>query len=274
MNELKLRGFVSPEDFSGSDSEKIQQALDTSCKEDIGKVIIEGKYTLDKTVVVYSKTEVIFKNAEISVSGDFPIITNDAAVNKQKAISFEDDLIYIKGENAVLNGDLSFYNGKRIVVEKMTVNGTVFFEFCRWARIEYVDFFAKNAVVLCRGCNSSIFQYISAKTSETAFVMDTSLEKNEYCVGKDADIHEIILRSSSVDSAAPAVTLDATETTGFFNDVIDTIKTDAQPVVISGKAGNLNCERYRDLTVNNFDSSVQPAVIVNSDVKHCCFDNL
>ena len=39
MIELKLRGYVTPEDFEGTDAERIQKALDCAEKEDIRKVM-------------------------------------------------------------------------------------------------------------------------------------------------------------------------------------------------------------------------------------------
>ena len=286
---LKIRGYVSPEDFAGTDTEKLQNALDTAHTLDINKVIVKGEFVLEDTVKIHESTEVIFDNARVSAKGEFPLFVNAGFVSKQNNIALEDDLIYIKGENSVLEGDIYFYNASRYVVEKLTIKGKIFAEFSRWGRIEYVDFEGENAIILGRGCNKTIIQYINAKTTDTAFVLDTSKSFGEYCVGKDADIHEIILRSSKTmlprvptgyanandnkaEERPAAITLDATEENGFFNCVIDTVETNSLAVEISGKAGELDCERYRDLTVNNFSSPINPAVVAHSATKHCLMD--
>ena len=42
MLNMRLRGYVTPEDFVGTDTQRIQQALDTSAKYDIGRVVLKG----------------------------------------------------------------------------------------------------------------------------------------------------------------------------------------------------------------------------------------
>lgn len=286
---LKIRGYVSPDDFKGSDTERLQSALDTAHELDINKVIVKGDIKLSNTVLIPGSMEVIFSSASVSAEGDFPLFVNAGYKTEPKNIALEDDLIYIKGEDAVLNGDINFYNASRYVVEKIKINGKIFAEFSRWGRIEYVDFCGKNAIVFGRGCNKTIVQYINAETTDTAVVMDTSEGFGDYCVGKDADIHEIIFRSSKImlpkvptgydnandnkaEERPAAITLDATAENGFFNCVIDTVETNALPVEISAKAGELDCERYRDLTVNCFSSPINPSVKVHSPTKHCLMD--
>ena len=56
MLELKLRGYVTPEDFEGSDGERIQKALDTAKSEDIAKVVLMGSYKSDIPITIPARS--------------------------------------------------------------------------------------------------------------------------------------------------------------------------------------------------------------------------
>ena len=64
MDKLLLRGYVTPEDFSGSDTEKLQAALDYAAKADIRKVVICGDYTADKVLTIPAQTHLVLESAE------------------------------------------------------------------------------------------------------------------------------------------------------------------------------------------------------------------
>lgn len=266
MDELKLRGYVTPNDFEGSDAEKIQKALDTAKEKDICKVIIEGEYTVDKTLYIPALMHIYFKNAKVSAKGDFPLFRN-TAFNLTAGYSFEENLFCLNGENSVIDGETQFYNAQKIVIEDLTFLKDVTFEFTREVRIERVNLNGAKLRLL-RGNNNYIMQDLEGTNKDTCVEMTTAENMGEYVIGKDAEIHDIIFRRSKFDCEEAALTLDATETDGFFNMQIDEFKTKNAAVAISKKAGKLNEQRYFNITAIDFKSG-KKAVETYSDTKHC-----
>lgn len=250
MDELKLRGYVSPEDFSGSDTEKLQQALNTAAEKDIGKVIVTGKYTVEKTLLFPEQMHLVLENAEITAAGDFPLLVNTALTGKQPAWSFEEKFFCITGENAVLGGDVLFFNADKVTVENVEISGELTFDFARSIRVAQVKC---AGVRLCRGCNNAILQQVDAPV----LTMDTAETPRPYVIGKEPDIHEIICN----DMANTAVYLDATENEVIFNIQI----TGAASVEVSRKAGSLPRESY----FNIIGEALGAPAVSHSDTKHC-----
>lgn len=266
MDEMKLRGYVTPEDFSGSDTEKLQQALDTAAEKDIGKVIVTGSYTVEKTLLVPEGMHLVFEDAAVTTGGDFPLLQNTALTGKQPAWSFEEKYFYLSGKNARLTGDLLFFNADKIVVEDLAIAGRLIFDFARNLRVERVAFLGEGGISLCRGCNNAIIQHITGES--TLLTLDTAETPRPYAVGKEPDIHEIICRDVTAKTGKAAVTLDASEAETIFNIQIDHIQADAVAVEISGKAGSLPREIYFNIVAEALSS---PAVS-HSDTKHCILE--
>ena len=266
MDEMKIRGYVTPEDFKGSDGEKIQQALDCAKEKDICKVIIEGEYKVEKTLFVPALMHLYFKNAKVEATGDFTLFKN-TAFNLKPGYSFEENLFCLNGENSVIAGEVQFYNAQRITIEDLTFTKDLTFEFSREVRIERVK--TENAQIkLLRGCNNFIMQDIDGKAEKNCAVMDTSKSLGEYVIGKDAEIHDVIFRRSKFDCNGAALAIDATEEEGVFNMQIDEFTTTGTAVAISENAGKLDEQRYFNLTAIDFKSG-KKAVLVYSDTKHC-----
>jgi hypothetical protein len=274
MEELKLRGYVSPEDFDGTPADKIQKALDLAEKEDIRKVVIEGGYLVDRTVFIPSQTEIILKKDAFLVrTGEGPLFMNRVASEKGKnSWSFEDKRIYLKGEeNAEIKGDLSFYHAKYVVLEDLRIAGTVCFEFCREVRMERDEITGKeNAVVLERGCNNFIMQYLKLHAEDTALVLDTRLQSGPYVIGKDEEIHEIIFRDSQL-NAPTGVKLGASEEFGLFNIQIDHHKCSGKGIVIGDGLG-LPEKRFFNITATDLAAEGEERIMRN-EVRHCFFGN-
>ncbi len=266
MDEMKLRGYVSPEDFSGSDTEKIQQAISVAHEKDINKVIISGNYTVDKTVFIFPLMHILLDSATVKCSGDFPLFCNYGKMAYENAYSFEEDLFCINGEGT-LEGDLQFVNAKRITIENLKIKGKLYFDFVRQSRIEYCEFEGENAIVLGTGCNNFIIQHIKAKTSGTAIVLDTALMECGYCIGKEPEIHDMIIRCGEFCTEAPAITLDATDEYGIFNVQTDEHKACKTGVLIGSKSGELDAQQYFNLTVYDIDTEKPYEVL--SPVKNC-----
>ena len=272
MENLKLRGYVSPEDFGGTAAEKIQSALDLAEKEDIRKVVIEGSYLVDRTILIPSLTEIVLKKGALLVqTGEGPLFRNRVVSQEGKnSWSFEDERIYLKGEEkAEIRGDLSFYHAKYIVLEGLTIHGCVFFEFCREVRMEHDEIFGKEkAVVLGRGCNNFIMQYLKAEAKAAAFVLDTRIQKDAYVIGKDEEIHEIIFRDSEL-QAPVGVKLGASEAFGLFNIQIDHHKCSGDGVMI-GDGLPLPAKRFFNITATDIEAQGKERILWNEG-RHCYF---
>ena len=123
MDEMLIRGYVSPEDFSGTDTEKLQAALNCAAQKDIRKVIVAGTYTVDAPLVVPARTHLLLQKADIRASGNFPVLTAE----KHQNFSFEQKWIYVEGEDSSIGG-MDFFNVSHIVLENLTITGPVTME--------------------------------------------------------------------------------------------------------------------------------------------------
>lgn len=268
MEELRLRGYTCPEDFAGS----VQKALDAAAEEDIRKVVFAGRYEVDQTIFIPSGMELVFReNASLSMMGEGPLFENEAAAAPGKnSWTFEDSRIYLKGEaGSELCGDLSFCNAKYVVLEDIEIRGRVFFEFCREVRMERDRIQGTGeAVVLARGCNNFIMQHLRAEARENAVLLDARMENGPYVIGKDAEIHEIILRDSELDAGA-AVRLQSGEGEGIFNIQIDHIAAKGNGVII-GTEEDVPAKRYFNITATDIRAEGTERIILN-ETKHCYF---
>ena len=272
MEELKLRGYVCPEDFEGSDAERIQKAIDTAEAEDIRKVVLRGTYGVDQTLVIPDQTEIVFSaDTTLAMKKEEPLFRNRVAAEEDKSSwSFENSRIYLKAEGPVnLVGDLWFRHAKYVVLEGLQIQGRLTFEFCREVRMERDEILGReNAVVIGRGCNNFIMQYLKARAEKSAFVLDPRIECGPYVIGKDAEIHEIILRDSEL-QGENAVEIGASQEYGVFNCQIDHITTDGNGIVI-GDGSRLPAKRFFNLTATDLKAGKEERVLKN-DVKHCYF---
>ncbi len=273
MEELKLRGYVTPEDCTGSDAEKLQKALDLAVELDIRKVIVEKSYTLDKTVLIPAWIEIIFAAGASLTAENGVLFANAVSADPAKASwSFEDKKIFLKGEaGSLLKGDMNFFHAGRLVMEGLNVEGAVRFEFSREIRMENNTITAANApaLTLKRGCNNYIVQYNQFAGKEYGVVIDTALADGPYVIGKDADCHELIIRENEI-SAEKAMFIGATADNGLYNVQIDHVKADGKGLTIGHAGETLAKERYFNMTATDFTVK-EDALVLNNEVKHCYF---
>lgn len=272
MDNLRLRGYTVPGDYTGTDSERMQKALDVAHEKDINKVIISGEYSLDKTVFVPALTEIIFDNATVMVKGDFCAFANAGFADKKNTgCSFTEKYFYIKGSNSIIKGDILFRNTFKVVAEDLEIHGALRFEFSREVRLERDKFLKSGRVILGRGSNNFIMQQLEFfQKTGTGIFMDTNSSWGEYVIGCDADIHEIILKDSKFETSDSAVKLIAGTENGIFNVQIDTLDCAGTAVEIGNEGEGLPEERYFNITAADFIRSKVP-VKVNSKTKHCYF---
>jgi len=253
MDEMLLRGYVSPEDFTGTDTQKLQAALDCAAQKDIRKVIVSGTYTVDTPLTVPAQTHLVLEKARIQASGEFPVLTAE----KHQNFSFEQKWIYIEGEASAIGG-MDFFNVSHIVLENLTITGPVTMEYCHDVRAEYVRFTGTGCLRVGSGCFGFILQHLTGSTLEIS---------NEICCGdivpgRAPDIHDIILRASAFETVA----LQAAEKAGMFNIQADHISG----TVTLGREGDaLPKERYFNLTFTDLGS-----LCLHNEVKHMYTENV
>ena len=124
------------------------------------------------------------------------------------------------------------------------------------------------AIVIGRGCNNFILQYFTASARDAAIIADTRIERGAYVVGKDAEIHELIIKDAEL-NAATALKIGASETLGVFNCQIDHIKTTGVGLTI-GDGEEIPKERFFNITATDFTTD-KAAVVKNNETKHCWF---
>ena len=271
MLEMRLRGYVTPEDFEGTDTERIQKAFDASNEYDIGRVVLNGDYTVDKTVWIYPMTDIVLEGAVLTALGDFPILANKNLSEPDKhTYSFQDKYITIRG-NGRFVGDVMLYNAFHVNIDGIEFYGALRFAFTHEVRLYNSRFFGENGIVMTMGCNNFIMQNLTAECKGTAVVMDATVEEPDYVIGKEPEIHEIILQDSCFHTASPAITLNASTDAMIYNMQFDHLKTDGAALAV-GKAGaEVIAECYFNLTADMIEAGAEKAVILNNPVKHCYF---
>ena len=271
MLQMHLRGYVTPEDFSGSDTQRLQKALDTSRELDIGRVVLSGSYTVDQTVWVSPMTDIVLEGAALTAAGDFPMLANrNLAEADRHSYSFQEQFITLRG-NGKLAGNVVFYNAFHVNINGPEFLGDLRFFFTREVRLYNSRFSGKNGVVLGMGSNNFIMQNLTADCCGTAIVMDTTETISDYVIGKEADIHDIILQDSTFHTTASAVTMNGTDGATIYNVQMDHLSSNGVTLEV-GTAGTTVSEScYFNLTGEHFRSGVQESIVLNNAVKHCYF---
>jgi len=270
---LIIKGFVTADDVNGKDdAEKLQAAFALAVKEDIRKVVVDRNLSIDRTVTLPAGLEVKFAEG-VKVACDAKILfVNEVSTQPEKASwSFEDKWIYLIGEkDAVIEGGIRFYHAGNLVIEDLTVEGSVSFEFCREIRMErnIIRAAEEPAVTLMRGCNNYIVQYNIFEAPGNVMAVDAALEEGAYVIGKDTDIHEIIVRDNTMNGET-AMFIGASEESGVFNVQYDGTKTEGTAVVIGREGETLDRKRYFNIT--STEHSCKKDRILYNDVKHCFF---
>ena len=270
MLEMRLRGYVAPEDFEGSDTERIQKALDMSAELDIGRVVLKGSYAVDKTLWIHPMTDLVLENATVKATGDFPVLVNKNFVQTDKHLyNFQDQYITIRG-NGRFDGDVMLYNTFHVNINGIEFARALRFAFTHEVRLYNSSFTGENGVVMTMGCNNFIMQNLNATCKGTAVVMDATVEV-DYVIGKEAEIHEIILQDSYFHTTAPAVTMNGDLDARIYNMQLDHLTSDGVTLQVGTEGVEVPEETYFNLTGEAFTSGAEKAIVINNPVKHCYF---
>jgi hypothetical protein len=244
---LKLRGYVAPEDFEGSDAERIQKALDLAHKEDIAKVVLTGTYRADAPLTVPCGMHVVLDGA--TLYGD---LQNEFIRN----FSFEQDRIYIEGKNAEIIGDVRLCHTRHAVLESLRISGNVTVQISRDFRIEHVEL--TGTLTVARGCQNAIIQHVKCNDAVLA-----GADGGFDVPGRETILKNILLRDSEISNGVAAV---AAADCGFLNLQIDGIRTEEGGVVLGTPDARLPAEQYKNLTIVDIDAP--EGVVFHNDCLH------
>lgn len=242
MDNLLLKGYVTPEDFCGD----VQAALNKAEELDIRKVVLRGSYSCG-TLVIPAFTHLVVEGT----------LKADLCSKKISNYAFEQDRFYLNGGGKIL-GDLYFYNTRRAIIEDLEIEGSVTYEFSRDMRMERCK--VSGNVYVGRGCANSIFQYLTVG----GFAISSLVFCGDIVPGKEPDIKNILLRDSEMTEGS--VVLTAAEECGMFNIQADHITASEVAVILGQPDGQLPPERYFNLTIT--DLKAPEPLLIHNEVKH------
>ena len=249
MDKLVLRGYVTPEDFAGTDAEKLQSALDYAAKADIRKVVVSGDYAADQVLTIPAQTHLVLESG---------VLQADLQCEKISNYAFEQTPFCIQGKGGKLVGSLYFYNSRRAILEDLDVDGKVTFEYSREMRMERCK--VSGQVQVGQGCANAIFQDLEAGS----FLISNKIFCGDIVPAKEPDIKNIVLRRSTI---SDGVFMIAEAESGMFNIQVDSIKANQTAVTIGEAGVQLPAQRYFNLTVADLEAGNTPVVAYN-EVKH------
>ena len=241
MIEWKLRGYVTPEDMGGD----VQAALNKAEELDIRKVVLRGNYSCG-TLVIPAFTHMVLEGT----------LKADLCSKKVCNYSFEQNRFFIQGGK--VEGNLYFYNCRRVTMEDVEVTGSVTYEFSRDLRMERCN--VHGSVQVGRGCANGIFQNITTGS----FHISNHVFCGDIVPAKDPTIQNILLRDSVMTEGS--VHLLACEECGMMNIQADHITAPDTAVVINKVGQFVPKERYLNLTLTDLNAPI--TVSSTNPIKH------
>lgn len=227
MLEWKMRGYVTPGDFTGTDAEKLQQALTYAAQSDIWKVVVDHSCHADAPITVPANMYLVLEDT----------LYADLYSEQIPNYSFRQDRIYVKGKGGKLVGNISFYHTGHVILEDLQIRGSATLEFCTDFRLENVEITEK--LTLGRGCANAIAQNLQLGSVEI-----TAENAGRDVPGREPNVRNIALRDSRITGD---IQLTAEEKFGLLNIQID--HCSAQTVAVGKKDIQLPAAQYTNLTL-------------------------
>jgi hypothetical protein len=242
MDNLLLKGYVTPEDFCGD----VQAALNKAEELDIRKVVLRGSYSCG-TLVIPAFTHLVVEGT----------LKANLVSKKISNYAFEQDRFFLNGGGKII-GDLYFYNTRRAILEDLTVEGSVTYEFSRDMRMERCR--VRENVYVGRGCANGIFQGLEVG----GFALSGRVFCGDIVPAKEPDIKNILLRDSVLTEGS--VVLTAAEEVRLLNIQADHITAPQVAVVIGEEEVALPPESYFNLTFT--DLTAPEKLVAFNEAKH------
>lgn len=232
--ELRLRGFVTPDDFPEETYEPLQAALDLAVRLDIRKVIVSEDYTAKGAILLPAGIHLVIENASL---------TADLKAKAPANCSLCYECIYIEGRNGTVTGDITLYNTRNAVVEGLYIDGNITLSFARKTRIE--DVTLSGSFTVGRGTAVLIAQRLNVKDA-----VIESTDKGEDVIGLEPTVRSVAFRDSV---AKNGVRLLAAKDFGLLNVQVDHLSGD---VTIGDESAPVPADNYFNLTVTDIDGKV------------------
>ena len=249
--------YISPLDFAGSDSSRIQAAVNEAVKTDLRVVVIPKKDTpwiLDETVLLPGDVTVVLDGATVQSAGIVFQNTNADDLST-KALGGEQYEIYIigtRGATLVGSGDapqiyLSNVKGYRIAGLTFQGGGGLKLHYARYGKVQKLRFAGcRYGISLSEGCNNNIIEDIDADTQAEAITFrgaDTPM------FGRGKEMAETIVCRVQA-KASPAVSI--------FPGPCDTYNLMLRDITAGGDGVLLGCpedtKSIIDITLRNIDA--------------------
>lgn len=264
MDKLKLRGYTSPEDYTGTPDERFAKAIEVSKEKNIGRVYITGNWCLKETVYLNEQTELLLENAFITFEGSGPLFANrNYRLESTRQWAFQEEWIRITSDNSTINGDLYFENCAHLILDHVNCTGRISLEYVWGTRILNTAFKQFN---IHRGCKDLLIRELS--TIED-LCMDNSRCDLGLVIAKEPDIKNVIIQDSVLNEG---IHLQSSSDAAIYNIQIDGIHSLTLPVTIGSRGEHLPAEQYRNLTaVNLFSKNKKVMPTINNAVKNSYF---
>lgn len=262
-----------------SDSEAIQQAVNTAAERDIRTVVIGDQkvWNLDKPVLLPTGVTLILDGAKIRAESI--AFTNANADKADKTcLGGEQDHIYLTGtkDASITSTDAPqvFFRN----VQDFGISGIVFeggeglrLLHCRYGKIQKLRFLGSRYGVFCdEGCNNNVLTDILAETEQEAVIWSAS---GTTIWGRRPDIYDSILsRLDAKTKGAPAVAIypgSVVANNLFIRDITDRTETNGVTVQL-GTEGNME---VLDFSVRGV-ASCRKAVSVSDNCDGVFLSNL
>lgn len=249
--------YISPLSFDGSDSARIQAAVDEAVNTDIRVVVIPQKDTpwvLDKPVLLPGDVTVVLDGATVQAAG-IAFQNTNANDPSTKSLGGEQYEIYIIGRRgATLEGAadqpqiyLSNVKGYRIAGLTFRGGRGLKLHYARYGKVQKLTF-ANSAYGIClsEGCNNNIIEDIDARTQWEAITFrgaDTPM------FGRGKEMAETIVCRVNA-TASPAVSI--------FPGPCETYNLMLRDITAAGDGVVLGCpedtQSIIDITLRNIDA--------------------
>lgn len=242
MKELKLRGYVTPNDCGGD----LQKSVELAAALGLNKVVVDRDCKADFPVVLPSGMYLVVENG---------VLCADLMTAREENYSLRTRYITIEGINGTIQGDIHLFNTHHVNVSGLKLQGTLTFAYCLWGRVEGIS---GGCVQVGRGCGNFILQNLE---SDQPARISGDICCGKYVPGSKPDVNNIILCDSRF--AKDGVYLDAAEDCGLLNVQVDHVTAAGAPVTV-GSGKELPEYAFMNLTFTDLSAPV----VYNNAVRH------
>lgn len=242
MKELKLRGYVTPEDCGGD----LQKAVDLAAKLGLNKVVVDRDCKAASPVVLPSGMYLVVENG---------VLTADLMTAQQENYSLRTRYITLEGVNGTVAGNIHLFNTHHVNVSGLKLQGSLTFEYCLWGRVEAIT---GGCVQVGRGCGNFIVQNVE---SDQPARISGAVSCGRCVPGSKPDVNNIIFCDSRF--AGDGVYLDGAEDCGLLNIQVDHVTAGGTPVTV-GSGKELPEHAFMNLTFTDLSGPV----VYNNAVRH------